>query len=106
MVLLCDTRLLVAKGVVTASELRENVEAMDARGRRNDGARLVARAWVDPDFKARLLQASENLCQGVHSACRVWPKVQEWDSSGRAKLRMTRTQPQFPPAPTCLPSPA
>jgi hypothetical protein len=29
---------------------------MDARGTRGEGPRLVARAWLDPEFKARLLQ--------------------------------------------------
>lgn len=37
-------------------ELRLEVELMDARGTRGEGPRLVARAWVDPDFKQRLLQ--------------------------------------------------
>jgi hypothetical protein len=37
-------------------ELRSEVEAMDARGTRGEGPRLVARAWLDPGFKERLLQ--------------------------------------------------
>lgn len=37
-------------------ELTREVEMMDARGTRGEGPRLVARAWLDPDFKARLLQ--------------------------------------------------
>jgi nitrile hydratase len=46
--------LLVAKGIVTADEVRRQVEAMDARTPAH-GARVVARAWVDPNFRARLL---------------------------------------------------
>ena len=46
--------LLVEKGILTADEIRRAVEAMDARTPAL-GARVVARAWVDPDFKARLL---------------------------------------------------
>jgi nitrile hydratase subunit alpha len=46
--------LLIEKGVFTADEMRRAIEAMDARGPAL-GARIVARAWVDPDFKARLL---------------------------------------------------
>lgn len=46
--------LLVAKGVVGADELRRTIEDMDARNPAT-GARLVARAWVDPGFRARLL---------------------------------------------------
>jgi hypothetical protein len=29
---------------------------MDARGTRGEGPHLVARAWLDQEFKARLLQ--------------------------------------------------
>jgi nitrile hydratase len=46
--------LLIAKGIVTADEVRAAVEAMDARTPAQ-GARVVARAWTDPAYKARLL---------------------------------------------------
>lgn len=46
--------LLIEKGVVTADEVRRAVEEMDARTPAM-GAKIVARAWVDPAFKARLL---------------------------------------------------
>lgn len=46
--------LLLAKGLITADELRRTVEEIDAKSPAL-GARLVARAWVDPAFKARLL---------------------------------------------------
>jgi nitrile hydratase len=46
--------LLIEKGVVTADEIRRAVEAMDARTPAQ-GARVVARAWTDPAYKARLL---------------------------------------------------
>jgi nitrile hydratase len=46
--------LLIEKGLVTADEIRRAVEEMDARTPAQ-GARVVARAWVDPAFKARLL---------------------------------------------------
>jgi nitrile hydratase len=47
--------LLIEKGILTADEIREAVERMDARGP-HLGARIVAKAWVDPSFKARLLK--------------------------------------------------
>jgi len=47
--------LLIEKGILTADEVREAVERMDARGPRL-GAKVVAKAWVDPAFKARLLK--------------------------------------------------
>jgi nitrile hydratase alpha subunit len=46
--------LLIAKGIVTADAVRGAVEAMDARTPAQ-GARVVARAWSDPAYKARLL---------------------------------------------------
>jgi nitrile hydratase subunit alpha len=46
--------LLVEKGVFTKEEVKAQVEYMEARTYEN-GARLVARAWVDPAFKERLL---------------------------------------------------
>lgn len=47
--------LLIEKGIFTADELREQIERMDARSPAM-GARMVARAWVDPAYKARLLK--------------------------------------------------
>ncbi len=46
--------LLVEKGVFTEEEIKAQVEYMEARSYEN-GARLVARAWLDPSFKQRLL---------------------------------------------------
>ena len=46
--------LLIEKGVLTQTELDERVELMYSR-RPALGARVVARAWFDPGFKARLL---------------------------------------------------
>lgn len=46
--------LLVEKGIFTHEEVRAQIEYMEARSCEN-GARLVARAWVDPEFKALLL---------------------------------------------------
>ena len=46
--------LLIEKGVFTADEERREIEAMEARSPA-DGARVVARAWTDPGYKARLL---------------------------------------------------
>ncbi|MFD1158541.1 nitrile hydratase subunit alpha [Roseovarius aestuarii] len=46
--------LLIEKGVMTPAEIAAQIDAMDARNPAN-GAAVVARAWVDLDFKARLL---------------------------------------------------
>ena len=47
--------LLIEKGVLSAEDIRNAVEEMDSRGPQL-GAQVVARAWVDPQFKQSLLQ--------------------------------------------------
>jgi nitrile hydratase len=54
--------LLLEKGLFTADDVRREVEKMDARTPAQ-GARVVARAWTDPDFKARLLANGAAACQ-------------------------------------------
>ena len=46
--------LLIDKGIVTADDVRRQVEDMDGR-HAGHGAAMVARAWVDPAYKARML---------------------------------------------------
>ena len=46
--------LLIEKGVATADEIAGTIARMDARSPAG-GARVVARAWTDPAYKARLL---------------------------------------------------
>ena len=46
--------LLVEKGIMAADEARRHIEDMDSRTPAM-GAKVVARAWVDPVYKARLL---------------------------------------------------
>ena len=46
--------LLVEKGVLRNEDIQREIDYIEARSPAN-GARLVARAWVDPAFKARLL---------------------------------------------------
>lgn len=46
--------LLIEKGVLRAEEIRVGIDWLVSRTPA-DGARLVARAWVDPEFKGRLL---------------------------------------------------
>jgi nitrile hydratase len=46
--------LLVEKGVIRREDVRQGIDWLVSRTPA-DGARLIARAWVDPEFKARLL---------------------------------------------------
>lgn len=49
------TRALVLAGETTEEALEGNRQRLSELGHRN-GARIVARAWVDPEFKQRLLE--------------------------------------------------
>ena len=46
--------LLIEKGVVGRDDVRQRIDWLVSRSP-SDGARLVARAWVDPEFRQRLL---------------------------------------------------
>ena len=51
--------LLAEKRLLTADQVQEQVDRMDRRTPA-DGARVVARAWADDGFKARLLNDSRS----------------------------------------------
>jgi nitrile hydratase len=53
--------LLIEKGILSAADVQQQIDYMDARSPAN-GARLVARAWVDPAFKQRLLTDPKAAC--------------------------------------------
>lgn len=54
--------ILVEKGVLDAADVRAMIERIDERSEGGLGARVVARAWTDPDFKARLLDDGSAAC--------------------------------------------
>ena len=54
--------LLVGKQLIRADEIRRMLEVMDSRNPAL-GAKLVARAWVDPEFRARLLASGRAACE-------------------------------------------
>jgi nitrile hydratase subunit alpha len=109
--------LLVEKGIVTESEVAGEVEAMRKRGFER-GARVVARAWVDAEYKKRLLADGTKACEelgleipalkllalentpAVHNAivctlCSCYPRMllgipPEWYKSRNYRSRMVR----------------
>jgi nitrile hydratase subunit alpha len=109
--------LLVEKGLVTEAEVAGEVEAMRKRGYER-GARVVARAWVDPEYKKRLLANGTRACEElgleipalkllvventpeVHNAivctlCSCYPRMllgipPEWYKSRNYRSRMVR----------------
>jgi nitrile hydratase alpha subunit len=56
------TELLLEKGVITQEDIQREQDWLEARTPAN-GARLVARAWVEPAFKARLLADPKAACK-------------------------------------------
>jgi nitrile hydratase len=109
--------LLVEKGIVTETQIAEEVEAMRKRGYER-GSRVVARAWVDPEYKKRLLANGTRACEelglevpalkllvventrDVHNAvvctlCSCYPRMllgipPEWYKSRNYRSRMVR----------------
>ncbi len=51
--------LMIEKGICTPEEIQRMMDSVDSRSPA-DGARVVARAWSDGEFKARLLADSES----------------------------------------------
>lgn len=56
--------LLIEKGILTADQIRRQVEDMDNRTPLR-GAKVVARAWVDPAYKARLLSTGNDALEEI-----------------------------------------
>jgi len=109
--------LLIDKGIVTADDVRRQVEDMDGRdaGR---GAKMIARAWIDPAYKARMLadgsRAAEEIgldvgplklivvenTEGVHNVivctlCSCYPRMllglpPDWYKSRNYRSRVVR----------------
>lgn len=56
--------LLIEKKIFSAADLRRQIEEMDGRNA-GIGARLVARAWLDADYKARALANGSAAAQEI-----------------------------------------
>jgi nitrile hydratase subunit alpha len=109
--------LLIMKGVFTREEVEREIAAMDARSYKL-GAKVIARAWADPAFKARLLADGSAACAelgiqvgpfplvvvenqpGVHNVivctlCSCYPRMllgipPEWYKSREYRSRVVR----------------
>jgi nitrile hydratase subunit alpha len=53
--------LLLEKGVITKEDILSQIAYQEARSPAN-GAKIVARAWIDPAFKARLIADPKAAC--------------------------------------------
>src|SRR5512144_2250718 len=57
--------LLVEKGLVDPAALDAIVDHYEHRVGPRNGARVVARAWIDPDYKARLMAGATEAIAGL-----------------------------------------
>ena len=56
--------LLIEKGYITAVQVHDQINTMDARSPAN-GAKVVARAWCNPEFKSSLLADAGQASRGM-----------------------------------------
>src|SRR5512134_2625931 len=63
--------ILVEKGYVESLALDRIVEAYETRIGPHIGARIVAKAWADPAFKAALLDDADSAVAGLGTGERV-----------------------------------
>lgn len=54
--------LLIEKGLITAGDIRRQIEVLDTRSPAL-GAAVVAKAWTDPGFRERLLKNGRRACE-------------------------------------------
>lgn len=54
--------LLIRKGLISARDIRHQIEVLDSRTPAL-GSAVVARAWIDPEFRARLLADGRKGCE-------------------------------------------
>ena len=66
--------VLEAKGIATAQEIAERIAVSDA-GSPAQGARMVARAWVDPAYRAQMLADGAAAAEAMGIVMRGMPPL-------------------------------
>jgi nitrile hydratase len=66
--------LLAAKGIATTAEIAERIRITDA-GTPAQGARMVAKAWVDPDFRTLMLDDGARAAEALGIPMRGAPPL-------------------------------
>lgn len=56
--------VLIAKGLLTAPEVTKQIESLESKGI-HLGAKVVAKAWTDPDYKKRLLENGKSCIEEI-----------------------------------------
>ena len=76
-------RLLAAKGVMTEAEIAAQRRATDA-AEPGQGARMVARAWTDPDYRALLLSDGTKAAEAMNIPMRGMPPLGVLENTDQA----------------------
>ena len=66
--------LLAAKGIVSAEEIAERMAFTD-NANPGQGARMVAKAWTDPDYRALMLNDGTKAAETLHIPMRGMPPL-------------------------------
>jgi nitrile hydratase len=74
------TSLLAAKGIVSQAEIDERMAITDSASP-GQGARMVARAWVDPEYRARMLEDGAKAAEEMGIPMRGLPPLGVLESS-------------------------
>ncbi len=75
--------LLEAKQIATPEEIADRIRLTDAATPAN-GARMVARAWLDPDYRALLLQDGAAAAEALGVPMRGLPPLGVLENAARA----------------------
>ena len=67
-------RLLEAKGIASTAEIAERIEVTD-RASPGQGARMVARAWTDPDYRALMIEDGSKAAEMLGIPMRGMPPL-------------------------------
>src|SRR5208283_4482466 len=66
--------VLEQKGIISPAEIRERIAATDAASP-GQGARMVARAWVDPAYRALMLEDGTKAAEALGIPMRGMPPL-------------------------------
>jgi len=76
-------RLLAAKGVLNEGEIAQQRQSTD-RAEPGQGARMVARAWTDPDYRALMLSDGAKAAEAMNIPMRGMPPLGVLENNDQA----------------------
>jgi nitrile hydratase len=80
----CLSEVLIRKGWITEEKLEEMLKSLNPP-RYENGAKIVARAWLDPAFKARLMSDAKGTLRELGFALNRTPKLEVLEDTGSVR---------------------